>query len=195
MDRFLRITKEAAFAAYDAAGEACYPRLSSSGAFGPMEKPDFWTVMDGSGLGVQALSGTQTMGVSGQLVTELGPTLAPFLMPWACTRINAGQTTPWTTTELERDLVSTTFDYGRSPFETRTAIRTRYLGCKAASLSLTPGSILSSAAVALLMSTVSIFGAAAVLRASEAGAFGVAGTAGAIVDDGEVVLGVVVVAG
>jgi hypothetical protein len=54
---------------------------------------------------------------------------------------------------------------------------------------------LSSAAVALLMSTVSIFGAAAVLRASEAGAFGVAVTAGAIVDDGEVVLGLVVVAG
>jgi hypothetical protein len=41
------------------------------------------------------------------------------------------------------------------------------------------------------MSTVSIFGAAAVLRVSEVDAFGV----GAIVDDGEVVLGVVVVAG
>jgi hypothetical protein len=45
------------------------------------------------------------------------------------------------------------------------------------------------------MSTVSVFGAAAVLRASEAGAFGVAVTAGAIVDDGVLVLGVVVVAG
>jgi hypothetical protein len=44
------------------------------------------------------------------------------------------------------------------------------------------------------MSTVSIFGAAAVLRASEAGAFGVAVTAGAIVD-GEVAVGLVVVAG
>jgi hypothetical protein len=43
------------------------------------------------------------------------------------------------------------------------------------------------------MSTVSIFGATAVLRASEAGAFGVAVTAGAIVEDGEGVLGVVVV--
>jgi hypothetical protein len=41
------------------------------------------------------------------------------------------------------------------------------------------------------MSTVSIFGAAAVLRVSAVGAFG----AGAIVDEGEVVLGVVVVAG
>jgi hypothetical protein len=64
-----------------------------------------------------------------------------------------------------------------------------------ASLSLTPGSILSSAAVALLMSTVSIFGAAAVLRVSNVDALGVAVPAGAIVDDGEVVLGVVVVAG
>jgi hypothetical protein len=45
------------------------------------------------------------------------------------------------------------------------------------------------------MSTVSIFGATAVLRASEAGAFGVAVTAGAIVDDGEVAVGLVVVAG
>jgi hypothetical protein len=45
------------------------------------------------------------------------------------------------------------------------------------------------------MSTTSIFGATAVLRASEVDAFGVAMPAGAIVDDGEVVLGVVVVAG
>ena len=37
------------------------------------------------------------------------------------------------------------------------------------------------------MSTISAFGAAAVLRASEVEAFGVAGTAGAIVEDGEVV--------
>ena len=41
-----------------------------------------------------------------------------------------------------------------------------------ASLSLTPGSIFSSAAVARLMSTASIFDATAVLRASEGGAFG-----------------------
>jgi hypothetical protein len=45
------------------------------------------------------------------------------------------------------------------------------------------------------MSTVSIFGAAAVLRVSDVDAFGVVGTTGAIVADGEVVLGVVVVAG
>ena len=60
---------------------------------------------------------------------------------------------------------------------------------------LTPGSIFSSEAVALLMSTISAFGATAVLRTSDVEAFGTDGTAGAIVVEGEVVLGVVVVAG
>jgi hypothetical protein len=64
-----------------------------------------------------------------------------------------------------------------------------------ASPSLTPGSIFSSEAVALLMSTTSALGAAAVLRTSEVEAFGIDGTAGAIVAEGEVVLGAVVVAG
>jgi hypothetical protein len=45
------------------------------------------------------------------------------------------------------------------------------------------------------MSTVPIFGAAAVLRASVDGAFGAAVTAGAVVDEGEVVLGVALIAG
>jgi hypothetical protein len=41
----------------------------------------------------------------------------------------------------------------------------------------------------------SAFGAVALLRASGVDAFGVAGVAGAIVEEGDVVLGVVVVAG
>jgi hypothetical protein len=45
------------------------------------------------------------------------------------------------------------------------------------------------------MSTISAFGVTALLFASEVDAFGVVGIAGAIVDDGEVVPGVVVVAG
>jgi len=50
---------------------------------------------------------------------------------------------------------------------------------------LTPGSIFSSAAVALLMSTISAFGAAAVLFDED----------GAVVTGGELVLGIVLVAG
>jgi hypothetical protein len=41
----------------------------------------------------------------------------------------------------------------------------------------------------------SAFGAVALLRASEVDAFGAVGVAGAMVEDGEVVLGAVVVAG
>src|SRR5437899_250516 len=65
-----------------------------------------------------------------------------------------------------------------------------------ASLSVIPGSSFNSAELALLMSTMSAFGAVAVLRASEVPAFGVAGTLGAVmVAAGGVVLGEVVAAG
>jgi hypothetical protein len=132
----LRITQEAAFGVYDSTpGVQVYPRLSSAGAFGRMEKPEYWTIMDGSGLGVQAMSGTQTMTVAGNLVTEIGPTLAAFLMPWAFTRINAGQTIPWTTTEVKNDLASATFDYLVTDFA-RNDVRIRYLGGKASSVGL-----------------------------------------------------------
>jgi hypothetical protein len=135
MKRFLRVTEEAAFGTYNAAGAAVYPRLSSSGAFALMQKPEYWTIMDGSGLGVQALAGTQTMALAGALVTEMGPTLAAFVMPFACNRINSGQTLPWVTTEAVNDLASATFDYARSNFD-MSLRRKRYLGCKAASLGL-----------------------------------------------------------
>lgn len=134
--QYLRVTEEAAFGVYNAAGVAVYPRLSSAGAFGRMEKPEFWTIMDGSGLGVQALSGTQTMALEGNLVTELGPTLAAVMMPWACTRINAAQTVPWTTTEVKNDLASMTFDYLVTDFS-RNDVRIRNLGGKCSSLGLT----------------------------------------------------------
>jgi len=138
MKRFLRITKEAAYNTYDD-GEtpaAIHPRLSATGAFGMMHTPEFWTIQEGSGLGVPALSGTQTMTVSGNLVTELGHTLAAFLVPWAATRINDAQTAPWETTELPRDLASCTFDYARSVFNSTTLKRKRYLGVKCSSLGL-----------------------------------------------------------
>src|SRR6185437_5211666 len=64
-----------------------------------------------------------------------------------------------------------------------------------ASPSVTPGSVLSSAAVALLMSTIVAFGAAVLPRISELDAFGTAGAAGAMVEGGELLGGVVVVAG
>lgn len=134
--QYLRMTEENVFGVYDTTSPvAVYPRLSSNGAFGRMEQPQFWTIMDGSGLGVQAMSGTQTMALQGNLVTEMGPTLAAVLMPWACTRINSAQTVPWVTTEVPNDLASMTCDYLVTDFA-RNEVRVRNLGAKAASLGL-----------------------------------------------------------
>src|SRR5215469_15611669 len=60
----------------------------------------------------------------------------------------------------------------------------------AESLSLTPGSALSCVAVAVLMSTRSVFGITAVLRGIASGAFGDEGTAGGVAV-GEAAFGVV----
>src|SRR6516164_9089497 len=65
----------------------------------------------------------------------------------------------------------------------------------AASLSVMPGSALSSAAVALLMSTAAVFGAMAFPCVSSVGPLAPPGIPGAVVEDGAVVPGVVVAAG
>jgi hypothetical protein len=135
MKRFLRLTQEAAFGTYASGGTVIWPRLSSSGAFKVMQQPEFWTVMDGSGLGVQALAGTNTMALAGSLTTEITATQAPFLLGWVFQRINTAQTSPWPTAELPNDLASVTADYARTNFEA-TIRRKRYLGVKSNSCSL-----------------------------------------------------------
>jgi hypothetical protein len=135
MKRFLRITQEAAFGTYASGGSLIWPRLSSSGAFKVMASPDYWTVMDGSGLGVQALAGTSTMGLAGSLTTEVTATQAQFLLGWYFQRVNGAGTVPWTTTELPNDLASCTVDYARTNFDA-TLRRRRYLGVKGTSCSL-----------------------------------------------------------
>jgi hypothetical protein len=136
MKRFLTITQEAAYGTYAGAGASISVRLSGSGAFTPLEKPDFWTVEDGSGLGVQVLAGSETMALTGTLTTELTYAQAQFILGWACSRINAGQTSPWTTAELPGDLASCTIDYARSYFDTGAFHTKRYTGAKIASLGL-----------------------------------------------------------
>lgn len=130
MKRFLRLTKEAAFATYASGGDTCFPRLSESNSVGIMQAPEFYTIRDGSGLNVQAMAGTATTRVGGQIATEIGPTVAPFLVGWSCVRINTAQTAPWTTTEMPNDLASITADLGRAKFNSATPKRTKYRGVK-----------------------------------------------------------------
>jgi hypothetical protein len=134
--RFVKITQEAAFGTYNAGGTVLTPRFSGSNAFSYMTNPEFWSVMDGSGLNIAALAGTATARLTGTLTTELCYSQALFLLGWALQRINAGQTSPWTTTELPNDLASCTCDFGYQPFDSATFKTIRFLGCKCGSISL-----------------------------------------------------------
>jgi hypothetical protein len=136
MQRFLRITEESTFGTFNNGGAQIYVRLSGDNAFLPMTDPEFWTVMDGSGLGIPAVYGSATSSNTSTLTTEITFTQANFLLGWAIQRVNSAQTSPWTTAELPNDLASCTLDFAWSQFDT-TALKTkRYLGCKVSSLGL-----------------------------------------------------------
>jgi hypothetical protein len=136
MQRFLRITEEAVFGTYNAAGTNIYVRLSGDNAFLPMTDPDWYSVMDGSGLGVPVIYGSATSSNTATLTTELTYTQASFLLPWAMQRINTGQTVPWPTGELPNDLASCTIDFAWSQFDTVVLKTKRYLGVKCAACGL-----------------------------------------------------------
>ena len=99
MQRFLRITEEAQFGVYNSGGSSIYIRLSGDNAFLPMTDPEWFSVMDGSGLGIPVIYGSATSSNTATLTTELTYSQAGFLLQWGLQRINTGQSTPWTTTD------------------------------------------------------------------------------------------------
>jgi hypothetical protein len=136
MKRFIRITQEAVYGTYASGGTAINIRLSGNNAFTPMTDPEFWSVMDGSGLSEQVLFGSETSALGATLTTELTYSQAQFLLGWGLTRINGAQTAPWTTAELPNDLASCTIDFAWSQFDVTTMKRKRFTGCKVASVGL-----------------------------------------------------------
>ena len=100
MRRFLCITQEDTFGTKDATSPvSTYIRLDQADSFRVMSVPEFWQIMSGSGFAVPALFGTETMGLAATLQTPLHYTQASFLLGWALTRINTGQTAPCATWE------------------------------------------------------------------------------------------------
>lgn len=128
MQRHARITQEAAFATYNASGATAFPRLGSPGSFRLDPVVNRSNRMDGLGLGVQQASKVTTTVLRGRFATDVGYTNAPFLMGWAGTRINPGQTSPWTTSMLPNDLASCTIDFAHEIANTATLRRKRNLG-------------------------------------------------------------------
>lgn len=137
MKRSLTITQESAFGTYHTtAPVVIHPRLDNANAFKVMTAPEFWTIMSGSGFAVPALYGTQTTGLAATLSFPLAYSQASFVLGWALQRINSGQTSPWTTTEIAGDLASCTLDYAWTNVD-GTERTKRFLGAKVVSLGLT----------------------------------------------------------
>jgi hypothetical protein len=135
MKRFLRITQEGAFGTFPGSPTSIHLRLDSANAFKVMTQPEFYRIMSGTGFAVGALFGSETTALGATLSGPLHYSQASFLLGWALQRINAGQTSPWVTTEKPGDLPSCTCDFAWSNFD-ETLRRKRFLGCKVASFSL-----------------------------------------------------------
>jgi len=86
---------------------AFYVRLDGGNAFTMRPRPVMVSVPYGGGLAIDAFRVSDKTELKGRLTTKLyaGPYSA-MLLGWCGTRINAGQTSPWTTTEPAGDLAS-----------------------------------------------------------------------------------------
>ena len=107
-------------------------RLIDSNAFSMIAKPVQVKIPYGGGLAKNSEIVSDRYACVGNLKTNLYGSQAAFLMGWAATEINAGQTLPWTTTELPNDLASCTVYHG---IQTSTGVflKKAYGGCKVSS--------------------------------------------------------------
>lgn len=112
-----------------------YPRLSESDAFSVRDSPILVPVMRGGGINTKAYTIAGKQECSGALKMVMCYSTAAFLLGWATQPMNAGQTTPYTTTEPPNDLASMTFYHGIT-LSDGTIKRRAWLGCKCEGFSL-----------------------------------------------------------
>jgi hypothetical protein len=136
---YLWIVKEAALGTTMttpvAGTDSIYIRLVEGNSFSMATKPVIEKIPYGGGFAVTAEAVSDHYELAGQLKTKLYPLQAQLLMDWACTRVNAAQTVPWTTTELPNDLASCSVYHAvtRSDGSVR---RKRYAGCKVSGMTI-----------------------------------------------------------
>lgn len=111
-------------------------RLDGDNAFSMTMDPIDVRIPWGGGVAVPGTTLSGQVQCRGQLRTRLYASQAFLLLPWAMNKINAGQTAPWTTTELPDDLASCSvyhaYQYGNSV----TVKRRRYTGVKVTGFTL-----------------------------------------------------------
>ena len=115
-----------------------YIRLEGGNAFKGRPKPVTKRVMYGGGLATPVYTVSDKQQIKLSLQTQLYGTQAALILPWCITRINAGQTLPWTTTEPAGDLASMSI-YHAIQRSDASYKRRVYLGCKVDEWSLEAG--------------------------------------------------------
>lgn len=131
---FLQITQETAYKVPNASPvlntNRRVIRLDTDNSFTMRATPVTEDVIRGGGDAVPAYSVSDQIALTGKLSLKLTYKDAKILLPWCCTRINAGQTLPWVTTEPPNDLASMCIDHAIYYDDTAAYKRTRYLGVK-----------------------------------------------------------------
>jgi len=130
---FLWVVKESAYGTTKtspvAGTDSHYIRLAGANRFQMRPVKRRVKVASGQGFAAPGYAVGGTWDVRGSLELELCASQAALLLGWAFTRINAGQTTPWTTTEPSGDLISCSVFHGIMT-DTGTIRRRKYKGVK-----------------------------------------------------------------
>lgn len=91
---------------------ASYVRLAGANRFDMRTHPVLRKVPFGGGWATPGYAVSDRFETTGNLSMELCYSQAGLVLPWAISRINVGQTTPWVTTEPPGDLASCTIYHG-----------------------------------------------------------------------------------
>ncbi len=112
-----------------------YTRLTDGNGFSMKPANVNVFIPYGGGLAIDAEAVADHYELKGQFKTMLYPSQVDFLLGWATTRVNSGQTLPWVTTEPPGDLASMSIYHGVQRGD-GTYLRKRYGGCKPTSMSI-----------------------------------------------------------
>lgn len=122
--------------------DSFYMRLDTANSFTAEAVPVQSSIPYGGGYNVEADTVSDTVQCKGNFNFLLYPGVwSQILLGWAITPVNAGRTTPWTTTDASTvmpvgDLASLTFYHAYLTEDGTTYKRTKYLGCKCDTWSL-----------------------------------------------------------
>src|SRR3954471_20775684 len=151
---FVWIIKESALntamATPTAGTDSIYLRLTEGNSFSMAADTIIEEIPYGGGLAVCGEAIADKYSVKGTLKTRLYPAQQALLMDWGLSRINAAQTTPWTTTEPPGDLASCTV-YHAIKLSDGTYRRKKFTGVKVDAVSIDVSSKSTSAMLTLTL--------------------------------------------